>query len=294
MGIGCLSVIIIIVVITVIFMAYASFMSSPGPDTGSYDNTRSTIERTRLTGVPAFDSDCIIDEEDWIGDTGRVLKGMESFYDQTGVQPVLMIKSYDASVVGDAAQEKWANAWYDSNINQENVFLIVYFVQEYEPRFNGQGYMVYVTGTQANGVVDEEAINIFWDRFDRYLYEDSTVSELFHDTYQNTGETIMKVSTTTKDIVLWLIIAVIVIALAVFIFHTIRERNRRAREKAAETERILKTPLKKAVDEMIDEYAGNDAGRTSVEDTIERYSSGEYGAGGTADDDGPDQGGSTI
>jgi tetrahydromethanopterin S-methyltransferase subunit E len=53
----------------------------------------------------------------------------------------------------------------------------------------------------------------------------------------------MKVSTTGKDILKWIIIAIVVIAAGLIIIRLVKMKNQRAKEKAEEDQKILNTPI---------------------------------------------------
>jgi heme/copper-type cytochrome/quinol oxidase subunit 2 len=65
----------------------------------------------------------------------------------------------------------------------------------------------------------------------------------------------MKVSTTSKDILKWVIIAVVVIAVGVILIRMVKLRNQRAKEKVEEDQKILNTPINDlAKDDLEDKY----------------------------------------
>lgn len=206
-------------------------------------SSASTIERTKLDSGIAYNTNVVVDELDFIEDTNKLSKGLQKFYDKTGVQPFLYFKSYDSKVALDSEKDSWAIKKFESDkaTYKENSMLFVYF-EDSDP--NEVGYMTIVRGTQVPSVIDSEAEEIFWGNIDRYWSNaDLTTTDLFIKVYQKTGDTIMKVSTTSKDLMKWLIIGIILIGGGTIAVVLVKEKNNREREEAAETERILNTNI---------------------------------------------------
>lgn len=248
---GCLTVILVVFAV----MLLLTLMSGDlGTDTGS--GTKSTIERHKLTDVASYDSKCVADQLGWFDSATQTGKDLKTFYDQTGVQPYVIFKSYESALTTDNEKQAWAKAYFDEYIDRDNAFLLVYFA---EPNAaSDAGYMCQVSGSQTKSIMDSEALNIFWNNIDRYWSGSYTTDEVITKAYSDTASTIMRVSTTSRDILKWAIIAALILGILAAAFFLLRERNRRAKEKAEETERILKTPLEtysgKEGDELIDKY----------------------------------------
>ena len=197
-------------------------------------------------------NDCITDELGWVDNESRTEKELKYFYDKTGVQPVILFKEYDSELQTDSQKTQWAEAHYEENFDQENIFLYVYFA---EPNIDDVGYMTYVNGYQTSSVMDSEAVDIFWNYIDRYWYTDMSTDDVLVKTYRQTADTIMKVSTTTKDIVLYGVIGITAIAALAFVLKIFKEKRAAEKERAAETEAILNTPLEKIGDTESDDLA---------------------------------------
>ena len=103
------------------------------------------------------------------------------------------------SLTSDNQKDEYAQTWYSENIDNEDTFLFVYFEEQNSDEI---GYMAYVNGKQVTSVMDSEAIDIFWNYIDRY-WTDSSLStvDVFTKTFDSTAKTIMKKSTTSKDII---------------------------------------------------------------------------------------------
>lgn len=218
----------------------------------SGNSVASTIQRTKLDAGGGYVNDCITDELGWVDNESRTEKELKYFYDKTGVQPVILFKSYDSELQTDSQKTQWAEAYYEENFDQENIFLYVYFA---EPNIDDVGYMAYVNGYQTTSVMDSEAVDIFWNYIDRYWYTDMSTDDVLIKTYRQTADTIMKVSTTTKDIILYGVIGMAVITALVITLKLFREKRNAEKERASETEAILNAPLEKIGDREDDELA---------------------------------------
>ena len=206
----------------------------------------STINREKIENPVAYDNNCIRDELGYIENQGKLSKNLKNFYNKTGIQPYIYLKSYDETLTSDSQKDNYAQNWYEQNIDNEDTFLFVYY-EDQNP--NEIGYMAYVNGKQVTSVMDSEAVNIFWNYIDRYWTDDSlSTVEVFTKTFNSTANTIMEKSTTSNDI-----IKIICIIVGIVIIYILRMKFKRDKEKAKETVEILKTPLDKS-DELRDKY----------------------------------------
>lgn len=249
-GVGVAFVIMLLVVLCVSYgVGNARYYGS------SYSSSSqvSTIERQKLESGNAYINNCVIDEIGWFENESKTESQLKEFWEETGIQPYIILKDYDASLTTDSQKEQWATDYYDANFDTENIFLYVYFAEEDVD--NDVGYMCYANGYQTSSVMDSEAIEIFWNNIDKYWYTDMSTDDLFVEAFNDTADTIMHVSTTGKDVAKWVIIAVVVIAVGVVIVTVINKKNQRAKEAAAEDERILNTPMEELTeDELTNKY----------------------------------------
>ncbi len=158
--------------------------SSGTSDTASTGPSREKAD----TGV-TFSSDCILDELGWVEDPEATGESLEAFYDATGIQPYVYFKAYDASLTTNSEKEDYAFDWYEENIDNEGTFLYIYFAEE--DSGNDIGYMVYVNGYDIDSVMDEEAVDIFWDYVDEYWYSDLSTDDMLTEIFTSTAEAIM-------------------------------------------------------------------------------------------------------
>ena len=211
----------------------------------------STINREKIENPIPYDNNCIKDEVGYVENTSKLSKNLKNFYNKTGIQPYIYLKSYDETLTSDSQKDNYAQNWYEQNIDNEDTFLFVYY-EDQDP--NEIGYMAYVNGKQVTSVMDSEAVNIFWNYIDRYWTDDSlSTVEVFTKTFNSTANTIMEKSTTSNDIIKTICIIVGIIIVIGGIIYILRMKFKRDKEKAKETVEILKTPLDKS-DELRDKY----------------------------------------
>ena len=211
----------------------------------------STINREKIENPIPYDNNCIKDELVYVENTSKLSKNLKNFYNKTGIQPYIYLKSYDETLTSDSQKDNYAQNWYEQNIDNEDTFLFVYY-EDQDP--NEIGYMAYVNGKQVTSVMDSEAVNIFWNYIDRYWTDDSlSTVEVFTKTFNSTANTIMEKSTTSNDIIKIICIIVGIIIVIGGIIYILRMKFKRDKEKAKETVEILKTPLDKS-DELRDKY----------------------------------------
>lgn len=238
------AIVVLVMVVLAFFMQ--SFTSSP----------KSSYARTKLDTGVVYNNNCIVDELGWFDNVSKTEKELQYFYNKTGVQPYIVLRDYDSTLESDSDKEKWANDYYTSSIDNESTFLFVYFDEK-----NGDdvGYMCYVNGKQVSSVMDAEAVDIFWNYIDRAWVTDMSTDDVFIDSFKSTADTIMTKSKTVADVVTYLVIGVVIIGIFVIAYKTIVAKNKRDKERAEETERILNTPLQDLsntsdVDDIVDKY----------------------------------------
>lgn len=209
---------------------------------GSSGNvTKSTVEREPLKPYASFDKGAIDDQAGWIHDKKTLQKGMESFYKETGVQPALVIcedingKKY----LPDSEVQAFMEEEYDGLIGNERGLLVLFC--EYA---DSDWYMYYMAGTDAQTVMDDEACDILMD-YAHSLYTDSSLSdeEFFAGIFRKTGERIMTTTPTMASKIPVIMGGIVIIAAMAIGLKALKAKHKRDAEKAAETERILKTPI---------------------------------------------------
>lgn len=241
-GLGALIACIVVFAIVI----FSIFMVS-----NDHNDVTSTINREKIENPVPYDNNCIKDELGYVENTSKLSKNLKNFYNKTGIQPYIYLKSYDDTLTSDDQKDSYAQTWYEQNIDNEDTFLFIYY-EDSNP--NEIGYMSYVNGKQVTSVMDSEAIDIFWNYIDRYWSDNSlSTVDVFTKTYDSTAKTIMKRSTTSKDIIKIICIVVGIVIILGGIIYILRMKFKRDKEKAEETIEILKTPLDKT-DELRDKY----------------------------------------
>ena len=192
------------------------------------------------TGI-AFDNDCIIDELGWFDDVGKASRKLQNFYEQTGIQPFIYLRAYDASLTTDDEKTRFAEDWYEENIPNESTFLFVYFAELNQDE--DVGYMAYVNGKQVTSVMDAEAVNIFWNYVDNNWYTDKSTDQMFADIFDSTARRIMTKTATTADVLVGFstvsLVGTLIAGVALFFVM----RRAHERERNEETERILNADI---------------------------------------------------
>lgn len=239
---------IILIYIIAIVMAYNSMVAS--------NKQQITHEREKLDSGVGYVNDCIVDELGWFENISRTESRLQEFYDATGVQPYIYLKSYDSALMTEDEKLAWAEDYYENTFTEENIFLYVYFAEENTDE--DVGYMCYVNGQQVSSVMDSEAVEIFWNNIDRYWYTDESTDDVFVYTFTDTSSTIMaevqsKYEAQKAKIIFWIIVvlSLAVIVVLTILFNWWKKKAQRAKEEAAETERILNTPMETLVNDNL-------------------------------------------
>lgn len=241
---GCgAAAIILIVVIIIIAVIFA--VSSGGSDVA-----KSTVAREPLPKGSVNETDYYKDELGWIGSKSVLTEGLKHFYDKTGVQPYVYITdTVDGSHYPSLSDlQVFANNLYNELFTDEAHLLLVFF--EYTP----SDYMqYYVTGTQAKGVIDDEAGTILLDYIDKNYYNTNlSEDEFFSKSFTDAADRMMEVTKSPWIIVL-VVLGIIVIIVILFAWwkHAKKQKNLEAQQ----TEQILNTPLEKFSDSEAEDLA---------------------------------------
>ena len=250
---GCVSEILSWFIAFLIIIIALGFYMAPrgGGSTGSVPS--SSYNREKLNTGNGYINDCIYDELGWFENESRTESRLKDFYNETGVQPFIIIKAYNPEYVTDEEREDWAKILYDEYIDNESTFLYVYFEDEVES--DDSGYMCYVGGTDVSAVMDSEAVDIFWAYLDSYWNSNLSVDDVFVKTFNSTATRIMTKTTTSNDVKKYVLIAVAAGVVIFGVVKVVKLKHKRAKEEAEETERILNTPMENLVDEELKKTA---------------------------------------
>lgn len=249
---GCLTIVIILCFVTLLIFALGILKNY---HVGVGNTSASTIVRTKLNDSHAYRTGNVIDDLDWFDSVNSTEKGLKRFYEKTGIQPYVYLKSYDSLLTTDEEKEEWAKNYFDTEIDDSEGFLFIYFAED--DASGDIGFMSYVAGGRTQSVMDTEAVDIFWRYIDRYWPTDLSTDEVILKSFNSTANAIMHVSTTNNDIAKYIIIGIIVIGSGIIVLRIIKEKRKNEKERADETERILNAQLEKVkddTDDLIDKY----------------------------------------
>ena len=252
---GCLGGLLGIVLAALLIAVLTTGLSTCGGGTGAYGDTAyvtsgqaSSTVREKLPADAVNRTDYYTDEDgDWIHDAGRLTRGLEEFFDKTGVQPYVYILPNGTST-STAELSAAAEELYPQLFNDEGHFLLVFCDDG-----NGSYNCGFVSGLQAQTVMDSEAVAILADYLDRY-YSDYSISEeeVFSKTFEATGGRIMTVTRSPLPVVA---VCAAVVVVAVLVFLTLKKRREQREREQQRVETILKTPLETFGDQDVEDLA---------------------------------------
>lgn len=201
---------------------------------GDSSITPSTIERTKLASGSVNETEYYTDELDWISSSSKLEAGMKYFYKETGVQPYLYITdSIDGEKTANQSNmDAYVNKLYDKLFTDEAHVLILF----HEYNSSGKYSTWYVAGKQAKTVVDKEGADILLDYIDKYYYSDYTEDELFSKAFREAADRMMTVTKSPWPSVITVVVVLIILVVAFCWWRAIQKRKK---EEADETERIL-------------------------------------------------------
>lgn len=213
---------------------------------------QSTIERSKLDSSLCTKVDTWYqDDINWIHDEKTLLKGLKTFYNQTGVQPYLWITdNINGKAKPNTSDFETALKSKYSELFKDEGHVIVCFMES-SPSVYATYYWA---GSAAKRVIDDEAGEILLDVIDSKYTSDLSDEEMFSKSFSDAATRMMKVGRTTKQ---YIILAVAVVAglgiIVGFIFLLKAKRKSDAVE-AEERERILNTDIDEMSDSVLNKY----------------------------------------
>lgn len=246
---GCLTPFLIMLVIMFIMQAFGSIKL----DSLNVDY----VQREKLETGQSYDRNVVLlDEIDWIEEPSRLGNRLIDFFNKTGVQPYFIMLDYNEALQTDTQKEEYAVELYDKYISREDALLFVYF-GEWDLE-NDVGLMSYVLGKQVNSVFDDLAIDTWYAQINKYWYQDIDTTDLFIRAYNDTADKIMAPKPDYTGVLRTAIIGIVVVSGLAITLVIIINVNRRHKEKAKETERILNTPMEslanKEAEDIMNKY----------------------------------------
>lgn len=252
---GCVSEILSWFIAFLIIIIALGFYMIPRGGGSSGSIPSSSYNREKLNSGNGYINDCIYDELGWFENESRTESRLKDFYNETGVQPYIMLLDYIPGVDSDDQKYAYAEQLYEDNIHNESTFLYVYFANENEDESDDPGYMCYIGGTQVSAVMDSEAVDIFWAYLDSYWYTDLSADDMFVKIFDSTATRIMTKTTTSNDVKKYVLIVVAAGVVVFGVVKVVKLKHKRAKEEAEETERILNTPMENLVDDELKKTA---------------------------------------
>ncbi len=209
--------------------------TSPISQSGSI--SASTIERESLPANAVNQTEYYYDGLGWIDSKSTLESGLYNFWKATGVQPYIYITDNigDDYDIATADIETYANDLYDELFTDEAHLLLVWAE-------NDEGYVNYLlTGVQAKGVIDDEAVDIILDYLDMYYYSDLADETFFSKSFDMAAERIMAGPATS----IWVYISITVAVVAVVggVIYLVQFRARKKKEEDERLKDILDADL---------------------------------------------------
>lgn len=146
----------------------------------------SHVSREKIDNPVAFDSNCVVDQLNWIENVSSTAKSLESFYKKTGVQPYVVFLKYNSELKTDDQKKDYAEKWYEDHIGNKTSFLFMYFAEKNSDE--EVGYMTYIAGSEARKFMDDSAVEIFWNNVDSYWYTDISTDKMVEKIFSSTAE----------------------------------------------------------------------------------------------------------
>lgn len=235
---GASTVILIVFLMFVMLLFLAMFSGCSQGPTNDYN-------REKLKNNIPYNTDCIVDDLGFFVDPAKTGQRLKTFYDQTGIQPYIVITESTPALqnYSQTQMDEYLKNYYKQHINNENSFLYMYFGDPYFTETDEVGDMYIYRGENIKSIMDPAAVDIFWDYMDQEWRSDLETDDLFVKVYDETAKRIMTKSTTTKDIMMRVLLIVGIVAVGLLALYYVKLKHKREREKAKETEDILATPL---------------------------------------------------
>ena len=186
---------------------------------------QSTIERSKLDSSLCTKVDTWYqDDINWIHDEKTLLKGLKTFYDQTGVQPYL---------------------WITDNINGKAKPNTSDFETALKSKYSGSA---------AKRVIDDEAGEILLDVIDSKYTSNLSDEEMFSKSFSDAATRMMKVGRTTKQYIILAVAVVAGLGIIVGFIFLLKAKRKSDAEEAEERERILNTDIDEMSDSVLNKY----------------------------------------
>lgn len=226
------------IIMFLVFGALIMFLLNSFQAGGSGSIQTSTIEREPLPAGTAVETSYYTDRLGWINNQAQATEGLRYFFNETGVQPHILITGDINGDVNPSADEiiEYADETYNQLFEDEAHLLLIFF--EPQPSVYRT---YYVTGVQAKTVVDDEAGQILLNYLD-YYYTDMSLNteEYFSTSFQMAADRMMTVQRSPWPLIVGLGIIAVIAWLG---FSWWKRRQKAKEEEQRRTDEILSRPI---------------------------------------------------
>lgn len=206
----------------------------------SKDQETSQIKRSALTETVTY-PEWYSDELGLISSEAPLTDGLEYFYSETGIQPYVMLLSYNESFWENGewkedAAETFLDGIYANMFSDGGHLIFAYFGSENDTE-SMYGVFYFYYGSSAMSVMDQEAETIFWNCFeDNYDNTDLNTAEFIGNTFVHTADRIMNEGGDSDSADLIFIIGLIAVLIYAVLGLTVIFIFRRKDKKIKQTE----------------------------------------------------------
>lgn len=187
-GCGCLLPLLLVVL--------GFFILRPNISTSNIGNNtqvevrESTVDREPIAEGLVNETAYYTDNAYWITNENELIDGMQSFYEQTNVQPHVYITEEINGDPNPAIEDVQAftENLYDELFTDEAHVLLVFFESD---QYSEQVSYHTAVGNEAEAVFDNEAQNILFDYLDAYYYSNLREEAYFSQAFEHTADHIM-------------------------------------------------------------------------------------------------------
>lgn len=225
---------------------------------GVFGGTSSSKQREKLDSGIVNMTEWYTDELGWIEYENDLIKGMESFYEDTGIQPHLYLVDWNGEISSTEAQ-KFMQEAYDDLFTDEGHMLVCYFSCHNDSIDFVDGEPFLLCGKATTTIMDEEAEKIFWsEEYKNYENNNLYFEEYWGETFKDAGNKIMAAPIPWSTVVI-VIAAIAGVVIVVIVIKKIVKANIAQKNKEQEDlERMLDKPLETfgddAVEDLKDKY----------------------------------------
>ena len=262
-GFPIISIVLIVILIGAIIIFSGSSTRSDSAQT--YSTEIRTALPSSAVSKTAYYTD---DDGDWIHSPSKLTSGLEDFYNRTGVQPYVYILKNGSITDINQLTEK-SKDLYKKLFKDEGHFLLVFCDDG-----NGSYNCGYTAGNKAKQVMDNEAIGILQTNLETAYATADSDEEVFSNAFRETGINIMhaadikkngdKTSVVLKTVGVVSGVTLAGVACVGTVIYIRNKKQEQDKERQAEVDKIMSTPLEKFgdtdddIEAIASKYENND------------------------------------